>query len=120
MKKKITCIICPRGCEIEVEGIEEKISTVSGNGCKRGEAYAKEEYLHPSRLLMTSILVENSDRKRLPVRSTKRIPKEKVMECMEIIKGMRIKAPVTFHQIIIHNIMGTGADMIAAMPLEEE
>ena len=42
MKERLlTCIVCPRGCALTVRLDESgKPLSVSGNACKRGEAYA--------------------------------------------------------------------------------
>ena len=42
MIKKLTCIVCPNGCEIEIDG-----DSIKGYTCKRGLEYAKEELFHP-------------------------------------------------------------------------
>ena len=42
MKRKLVCIVCPRGCIIEAD-VSELGVKISGNGCPKGAAYAKEE-----------------------------------------------------------------------------
>lgn len=38
----LTCIRCPRGCQVTVELADDgSVEDVSGNSCKRGEAYAR-------------------------------------------------------------------------------
>ena len=39
MERKITCIICPRGCAMTAE-IQGETVTVTGNTCPKGEEYA--------------------------------------------------------------------------------
>ena len=46
MIKKITCIVCPNGCEIEIDG-----DNIRGYTCKRGLEYAKNELLAPKIML---------------------------------------------------------------------
>ena len=41
MKRELTCIICPIGCQLTVEKTDDEIK-VSGNTCPRGEKYAKD------------------------------------------------------------------------------
>ena len=43
MIKKLTCIECPLGCEIEAEVDGEQLVSVSGYGCLRGKKYAESE-----------------------------------------------------------------------------
>ena len=47
MERKLTCIICPLGCPLTVELADGKVVKVTGNTCKRGEAYANNECTNP-------------------------------------------------------------------------
>ena len=120
MKWKIICVACPLGCEIEIEGNDTTVERVSGNRCKRGLAYAEQEVLHPMRLLTASVRVSGASRRMLPIRSTKPIPKEALLRSMEVIRRTKVAAPIKDHQVIIPNILATGADMVASMPLPKE
>ncbi len=111
MKKEIICTVCPRGCRITVEGEGEKILSVEGYGCKRGVTYATAEFTNPVRILTTTVLT--NDGELLPVRSAKPVPKNKLFECMEVIRAARVSLPVKMHDIIISNICNTGVDIVA-------
>ena len=113
MKKEIICTVCPRGCHIEATGEGDKVKTVEGYGCKRGLEYAENEFAHPVRILTTTVKIDGTENDLLPVRSAKPIPKEKLFECMEVIKGTSAKLPVSCHDVIIENICGTGVDIVA-------
>ena len=117
MKKEIICTVCPRGCHIQVEGEGEKILSVAGQGCKRGLEYASAEFAHPVRILTTTVKIAGEN-DLLPVRSNKPLPKEKVMECMEIIRAAEVKAPVNRYDVIIPNICGCGVDIVATKTVE--
>jgi len=41
IERKLTCIVCPLGCELVVTLEENRVLEVRGNTCKRGEAYAQ-------------------------------------------------------------------------------
>ncbi len=114
MEKKLTCIICPLGCEISVElnsDNNNEIISISGNTCKRGEEYAYNECTCPKRTLTTT--VATADGAVIPVRTNSPIPKESIFECMEIINNLKIVLPISVGDVIISNIAGTGADIIA-------
>lgn len=113
MKKEITCTVCPIGCNIIVEGEGENITSINGYQCNRGLEYGKNEFAHPVRILTTTVKVENSSTPLLSVRSNKPIPKELIMDCMEIIKEVKITPPVNSKKVIISNICNSGADIIA-------
>lgn len=117
MKKEIICTVCPMGCHIMVEGIlegeDEKILSVTGNNCKRGEQYATAEFSHPVRILTTTIKTDSEKNPLVPVRSEKPIPKEKIMDCMEIIRQCQAKAPVHVYDVLVENICDTGINIVA-------
>ena len=111
--KKITCIICPTGCEITVTGDDKEISSIKGFECKRGEVYAGNELTAPSRILTTSVKTSGCTDPLVPVRSSMPLPMEHLMPCMEEIKKKEAMAPIVIGDIIIKNIMNTGVDIVA-------
>ena len=113
MKKEIICTVCPRGCHIEVEGEGEKIISVEGNLCKRGLTYASAEFAHPVRILTTTVKMDGVKYDLLPVRSKDPLPKEKIFDCMDIIRNTVVKTPIKCGTVIISNICNTGVDIIA-------
>ena len=110
MTKEIICTVCPRGCRITVEGEGEKILSVEGYGCKRGVTYASNEFINPVRILTTTVL---ADGELLPVRSKEPLPKDKLFDCMEVIRATKVSLPVKMHDVIISNICNTGVDIVA-------
>ncbi len=119
MHNELVCVVCPRSCRLTAEGDGCKIDNVSGNHCPRGDKYAREECIDPRRILTTLVPVANCQRYMLPVRSSCSVPRDKLVELLAEIKNVKVKAPVALHQVIIANIGGTGADIIASMSLEE-
>lgn len=110
-KKRMICINCPMGCSLEVDVYGDNI-TVSGNGCKRGEEYAKNEIKAPKRIVTSTIRVEKGERAMVSVKTDREIPKNRIFEIMEVIRNTRIKAPVKIGDIVIENVLGTGANII--------
>ena len=49
MIRKMTCIVCPNGCELEAEIVDGKCISVSGNLCPKGAQYAAQEVEAPKR-----------------------------------------------------------------------
>ena len=117
MKKEIICTVCPRGCHIQVEGEGEKILSVEGQGCKRGLEYASAEFAHPVRILTTLVKLDGQN-DLLPVRSNKPVPKEKLFDCMEVIRAATVKAPVNRYDVVVADICGTGVDIVATKAIE--
>ncbi|MHA1884979.1 MAG: DUF1667 domain-containing protein, partial [Promethearchaeota archaeon] len=92
-RKDIRCIVCPTGCLVHVENINGEL-IIEGHSCKRGEDYARDEFIAPKRILTTTMRVENGFLPLVPVRTDKPIPKEKLQETLKEIAKMNIKAPI--------------------------
>lgn len=112
-EQKITCIVCPVGCDITVRGSGDQIKSVEGCSCNRGIEYAKTEFTHPSRILTTTVKIDGGKEPLLPVRTKEPIPKELLLDCMDVIKKVRVQAPVNRYDVIIKNILNTGIDIVA-------
>lgn len=112
MSKSITCTRCPMGCALTVTEAGG-ILAVTGQGCPRGEEYGRSEYTCPVRTLTTTVLVTGGAEPLLPVRTDRPIPKAMLFACMELVRSMSVAAPVSAGQILLENIAGTGANLIA-------
>lgn len=113
MKRELTCVACPLGCNVTVEYTDAEIISVTGNTCKRGEAYAKTEITNPTRSLTSSVKVNGGVHPVVPVKSNKPVPKTMLFDCMKVINSVSVDAPVELGQVIIENILDTGADIVA-------
>lgn len=107
--KELICIVCPKGCRLKVD----RDNNVTGNACPRGEKYALAEITNPTRMLTTTVRIYNAIHPRLPVKTSSPIPKGKMFEVMELIDGIRVAAPVAIGDVIVHDVLGTGVDIIA-------
>jgi len=112
-KTKMTCVVCPIGCEITVTTDGGNITDITGNACKRGEAYARTEMTDPRRTLTTTMRVQNGTRPLVAVKSSEPIQKPRLLECMRTIDSARASAPVKIGDVLISDILGTGVDIIA-------
>lgn len=112
MKKTLTCIICPIGCQLEVELDGEKVTAVTGNTCKRGAEYAESECTDPRRIITTT--VKTVDGRIIPVKTDKAVPKNMIFECMKAINGIHPQSDKGFSvgDVIESNILNTGADIL--------
>lgn len=113
MKKEIICTVCPLGCHITAEGEGTRIDSISGYTCKRGEEYGRQEFSHPVRILTSTVKLAGGDQPLLPVRSNEPVPRELLFACMEVLKKTEVKAPVKCYDVIVHNICGSGVDIVA-------
>lgn len=120
MKKLVICTLCPNGCEIEVEYTGKTDAKIAGNRCERGSGYAFSECFDPHRIFTGSVKIDGSIRKRLPVRSNKPIPKDKMKACAELLKTVKLEAPVEAGHTVLENVFGSGTDIVATMSLRRE
>jgi CxxC motif-containing protein len=116
--KEIRCIICPTGCLVHVENVNGEL-IIEGHSCKRGEEYGREEFIAPKRILTTTIRVENGFLPLIPVRSDKPLPKERLQEALKEIAITKIKAPIKMGDILLKDILGLEANIIASRDLAE-
>jgi CxxC motif-containing protein len=112
---KLTCIVCPRGCQLQVD--EENNYTVTGNSCRRGEEYGRTECIAPQRTLTTTVPVQNGELVRCPVKTASPIPKEKIWDAMDALRSVRLQAPVHVGDVVLPNIAGTEVDLVACRPI---
>ncbi len=110
MNKTLTCIICPRGCTLQVDNSDNAVK-ITGNACKRGEQYGIAEFTHPTRTVTSIVRVSNREDTMLCVKTKDPIPKENIFDLLEILKQKEIEAPVEIGDVICNNVFGT--DVIA-------
>ncbi len=120
MKKMIICTLCPNGCEIQVEYIDKNNAEFTGNSCDRGISYALSECFDPQRTFTGNVSLEGSFRKRMPVRSNKSIPKDKMKACAELLRTIKLEAPVEAGHTVLENVFDSGADIVTAMSVRRD
>ena len=115
MRKELICIVCPKGCHLSVLMDEaNNVTEVSGNTCIRGANYGKAEVTSPKRMLTTTVKIKYASHPLLPIVSNRALPKDKLNECMDIIRCCTVETPIHCDQVIIGNIANTGTDMVAS------
>lgn len=113
-KRELICVSCPIGCAITVEFDDNgEIVSVTGNTCKRGDSYARQECTHPERMLTSTVKVVGGRLPVVPVKSSVPVPKEMLFDCMKEINKVTVKAPVHIGDVVLPNILDTGADIVA-------
>lgn len=111
MTRELTCIVCPKGCQITVELDESKrVLSVNGHTCKRGEEYANTECTAPRRTITTTVAVAGGGV--VPVKTDKTVPKELMLDCMALINQVRVDHGAPLGAVVIENILDTGANVI--------
>ena len=117
--KEIRCIVCPTGCLVHVENVNGEL-IIEGHSCKRGEVYARDEFISPKRILTTTMRVKNGFLPLIPVRSNSAVPKERLRAALREIAKMKVKAPIKIGDVLIENVLGLEINIIASRDLIEE
>lgn len=115
MDRMLTCIICPRGCSLHVQG-EGKELSVSGNACPKGAQYAKDECTHPVRTVTAVVRVANRADTMVSVKTAAPIPKEHIFDLMEQLNALRVDAPVAAGTVLLADVFGT--DVVATKNID--
>lgn len=116
-ERNMTCINCPMGCSLKIQISGDDIK-VSGNICKRGEEYAKNEVTNPVRTVTTTMKVTGGVMPVVSVKTAGDIPKKLIFDLMKVINQKSIPAPVKIGDVLIENALGTGIDVVATSNVE--
>lgn len=111
--RELICIGCPMGCQLTVNMEDADNITVTGNTCSRGEAYGKKEVTNPTRIVTSSVKINDGTIARVSVKTENDIPKGKIFDIMKEIREVTVTAPIHIGDVIIKNVADTGVDVIA-------
>ena len=109
---ELTCINCPVGCRLQVTMQDGVVTGVTGNQCKRGDTYARQECVAPQRMITAVIPVQGS-KAPLSVKTRSPIPKDRIFACMQALSKVVLTAPVAAGTVVLTDVCGTGVDIIA-------
>ena len=112
-KRHFTCVICPIGCEIDVQVENDEVVSMKGNKCTKSEEFVRQELKEPMRVLTTTVRIQGAKWSMLPVRSDKAIPRRLFFQAMEQLADVELEAPVNVADVIVKDIAGTGAGIVA-------
>ncbi len=117
MTRELTCIVCPKGCPLQVTLEDGIVTVVTGHTCPRGKQYAIDECTHPVRTVTTT--VRASDGGVIPVKTASPIPKERMFELMTLINRTVAPLPVRIGDVVLRDPLGLGIDIIATANVGE-
>ncbi len=113
MKKRLTCVECPKGCVLSVDIENCMVVDIIGSECPKGKKYAADEIENPVRILTSAVLTEGLSLKMVPVRTDKPVPKNSILKAMEEVKKARISKAVPAGEIIIKNLLNLDVNLIS-------
>ncbi len=121
-KQELICILCPNGCNLEVEEIINKNGNkefkITGNKCKRAAKYVEEELTCPKRTLTTTVKTSFKQQPRISVRTDGDIELKKIFTYMKEINKIIVKDKLKVGDIIIPNLLDSGVNLIATTNIE--
>lgn len=116
-RNELVCTVCPVSCHLIIieDENEESGYRVESASCKRGIQYGIKELTNPTRLLTSTVKFVGSNRlRRVPVRTDREIPKDKIKECMKVINSIELREDVKAGEILLENVCNTEANIIAS------
>jgi CxxC motif-containing protein len=115
------CIGCPLGCHLEVDDTAADAAEgvkVTGWTCKTGKAYGEQEHKDPRRNIATSVRIKGARWGRVPVKTSTTIPKRMVREVARAVQDIEVEAPIKLGTVVLADVLGTGADIVATRDME--
>ena len=114
--RSIICTCCPKGCHLQVD--EQNDCAVTGNACPRGTAYGREEVLHPVRTVTATVGLRSASLARLPVKTDRPIPRERMLDVARLLRQVTVQAPVHTGDTLAEHICGTDANVVATRTVD--
>ena len=112
-EKHFTCVTCPVGCEVDVRVQDGTIISMTGNKCDKVKEFVQQELKEPMRVLTTTVRIKGAKYAMLPVRTDKPIPKRLFKQAVEQLAVVDLQAPVHMSDVIIRDVAGSGANIVA-------
>lgn len=116
----LICINCPLGCALTVTMEDGKVTQVFGNTCQRGDAYGRKEMTNPTRTVTSTIRVTNGHLPVVSVKTASDIPKGRINDVMNAIRGITVPAPVRIGDVLLPDAAGTGVSVVATKEIRRK
>ena len=118
--RNLICIGCPMGCMMEVKLEDGAVVSVTGNTCMKGDIYARKEVTNPTRIVTSSVYVNGalSGAKTVSVKTQNDIPKGKIFDVLEELRGLAVEAPVRIGDVVLADAAHTGVNVVATRNVE--
>lgn len=105
------CIVCPNGCRLTVEPTPDGV-VVKGNKCPKGEAYGRDEFLDPRRVVTAVVRTTDPDRPCVPVKSDRPVAKNDINAVLRCIYGLQVALPVHRGAVCASDCCNTGISIV--------
>lgn len=104
-----TCVMCPMGCQLEIEPDGDTYK-ISGNTCKRGQVYGLQEMKNPMRVVTSLVMTDCG--KPVSVKTSDVVPKDKIFEILNVLAKTKTSKNAIIGDVLIENILELGVDIL--------
>ncbi len=109
--EELTCIVCPNGCSLTIEKVDEKWE-VTGNQCQRGKIFAINEMENPQRSVTSTVKTVYKSMPRVSVKTQGEIPKKDILTLMKLLDDVVVDRVMSCGDIILENVLGSGVNVV--------
>lgn len=120
MKKELTCIMCPVGCTIQVTVRDGTVTSMRGNACQQGAAYARQEMSEARRVVMSVVHCRGGDLPTVAVKTVEAVPKKAIPAVMQALADVMVEAPVEVGDVIVAGVAGLDIDVVATRSVRQQ
>ena len=75
---------------------------------------------NPTRMVTSMVQVDGGEIPVVSVKTKEAIPKEKIQDCIEALKGITVNAPVKIGDVILEDVADTGISVIATKNVDKK
>ena len=118
MKGEFTCILCPTSCLVTAEWNETELLSIDHSRCRLAWDYIQAEVFDPKRTLTSTVLVEGGDLPLVDVKTDDPVPEGLIKAMMECLGRVVVKAPIDIGDVIVRDLLGTGANIVATKKVQ--
>jgi CxxC motif-containing protein len=86
---------------------------MEGNKCRKSDEFVKQELIEPMRVLTTTVRIQGARWPIIAVRTDKPVPKRLFPLIMSLLRRIKLQAPVGMLDLVVKDVAGTGANVIA-------
>ena len=114
--KELICIVCPNSCHLSLD----ENGNVVGNKCPRGKAFFENELKCPMRTLQTTVKTSIKGVRVISVKTSAEVKKDLIPAIMKELNKFVLDHHVKYGEVIIENILDSGANILVTSDLLEE
>ena len=84
-----------------------------------GIRYAEQELTDPRRMVASSVRIQGALHPLMPVYTSAPFPKPRILELLQLLRGVELQAPVSMDQLILENVLETGINVSASREMKK-